>query len=177
MQKFSFSPLSSISFYCYPLIFLADSNKPKSVIRGICFVVVNVIYRLTGSCKLKFLMTAIRSLNFQYAWFQHVTRNTTKMGFSNDRFGIKKDTTKTLSKLSKLITKAQQKFHKGTTKIPTTEAVGMPYGGGRPWLSGRLLSCMVMKQRLRSVHQRTVFLPLMMTMPRADGETRCPVML
>lgn len=61
---------------------------PKSVIRGICFVVVNVIYRLTGSCKLKFLMTAIRSLNFQYAWFQHVTRNTTKMGFSNDRFGI-----------------------------------------------------------------------------------------
>lgn len=34
-------------------------------------------------------MTAIRSLNFQYAWFQHVTRNTTKMGFSNDRFGIK----------------------------------------------------------------------------------------
>ena len=33
-------------------------------------------------------MTAIRSLNFQYAWFQHVTRNTTKMGFSNDRFGF-----------------------------------------------------------------------------------------
>ena len=33
-------------------------------------------------------MTAIRSLNFQYAWFQHVTRNTTKMGFYNDRFGI-----------------------------------------------------------------------------------------
>ena len=62
--------------------------QPKSVIRGICFVVVNVIYRLTGSCKLKFLMTAIRSLNFQYAWFQHVTRNTTKMGFSNDRFGL-----------------------------------------------------------------------------------------
>ena len=51
-------------------------------------MVVNVIYRLTGSCKLKFLMTAIRNLNFQYAWFQHVTRNTTKMGFSNDRFGF-----------------------------------------------------------------------------------------
>ena len=76
---------------------ISDLNKPrdvgqlvnpKSVIRGICFVVVNVIYRLTGSCKLKFLMTAIRSLNFQYAWFQHVTRNTTKMGFSNDRFGL-----------------------------------------------------------------------------------------
>ena len=29
MQKFSFSPLSSISFYCYPLIFLADSNKKR----------------------------------------------------------------------------------------------------------------------------------------------------